>query len=243
MTDPQLEAVEPSAELALVEQNPPATLFGTSDPTLALARMSEIAKSLVDVVRGAAAVHAHRWKAPTSTARRGLASAGCRRARNRHRDPSERDRRRLHRARRSLRTIRASLSAAPTASAHRRKQMARQRPVCAAQHGEHPRNLPCAARPAGQIVVLAGYAPAAAEEIVERPRTPASKLPPETQPTGEQISELRELFERLTDLDASVDWVNRCREIAGVHGHMLTRGGAGALIDKLRATADELKQG
>jgi hypothetical protein len=97
--------------------------------------------------------------------------------------------------------------------------------------------------PLGQIVVLAGYAPAAAKEIPEQPKAPdppASKLPPETPPTPDQITELRELLETLTDLDASVDWVNRCRELTGVPGNMLTITGAAILLDKLHAVEAEL---
>jgi hypothetical protein len=100
--------------------------------------------------------------------------------------------------------------------------------------------------PLGQIVVLAGYEPASSEEMPpESARSivePNSKVPEEAQPTADQWTEIRELIEELTELDPNVDWTDRCRELAGVKGTMVTRGGAGLLIDKLRELVVELEE-
>jgi ERF superfamily len=52
--------------------------------------------------------------------------------------------------------------------------------------------------------------------------------------TGEQLSEVRALIDRLAEIEPDTDWVARAREIAGVPGNMLTRAGAVIVIEKLR---------
>jgi len=95
----------------------------------------------------------------------------------------------------------------------------------------------------------------AEERVTEKPKNQApddrpvsesqlvgSKLPPEVQPSPEQVTEIREPIDRLTGLDPNIDWVQRCREIAGVPGDMLTQTGAAVLIAKLRAEGVEHEQ-
>jgi hypothetical protein len=51
MTTTDTEIIETTgAELAIYEPRPPATLYHTDDPDLALERMAAIAKTLVDVI-------------------------------------------------------------------------------------------------------------------------------------------------------------------------------------------------
>jgi hypothetical protein len=97
--------------------------------------------------------------------------------------------------------------------------------------------------PLGQIVVLAGYAPAAAEEVfVDEPPAPEPEptIPRERQPRPEQVAELRRLAERFRELDPGTDWAGRMREIAGVPSTHLTATIAAGLIEQLHAVEQEL---
>ena len=98
--------------------------------------------------------------------------------------------------------------------------------------------------PLGQIVVLAGYEPAGAEEIPtddarREPHPAPAKITPEVQPTGEQKDELRALLRTLKELDPDRDWAAWCREITGADWDMTTRATAQGLIGKLQ---DELER-
>jgi hypothetical protein len=95
--------------------------------------------------------------------------------------------------------------------------------------------------PLGQIVVLAGYEPAGAEEIPDaeevKPAHSAHRpgpLPDEAKPTEEQITEMRQLLETLETVRPETDWKQHARDLIGVPSHLLTRAGADALIDQLR---------
>jgi hypothetical protein len=94
--------------------------------------------------------------------------------------------------------------------------------------------------PLGQIVVLAGYEPASAEEIPSEPES-ASANPERTSPadpvaaTPAQLDELRTLIRTLRGADPETDWKARARDMAGVPAEMLTKTSAEMLIDKLRA--------
>ena len=82
--------------------------------------------------------------------------------------------------------------------------------------------------PLEQIFVLAGFQPAAAEEMpadeptrpVTKPETPPkekrSKIPPEQQPTHAQVVILNETFKRLRELAPDTDWPAVAREAADV---------------------------
>jgi hypothetical protein len=96
--------------------------------------------------------------------------------------------------------------------------------------------------PLGFIMVLEGFDATPAEEISDDDLPPATSKAAPVEPSREQITELRELIDRLTELEPGTDWVNRCREIAGVPGDMLTRTGAAILIDELRKLAAELEE-
>jgi hypothetical protein len=99
--------------------------------------------------------------------------------------------------------------------------------------------------PLGQIVVLAGYDPAgaeevtaAAEEIASGPAAPPAErgpIPDGVKPTEEQMAELTTLIARLEQQDPGTDWGARCREITGVPSwNMVTGTMAAMLIERLR---------
>jgi hypothetical protein len=102
--------------------------------------------------------------------------------------------------------------------------------------------------PLGQIVALAGYDAAAAEEMPtpvddagpqpepERPKRPADPVAA----TSEQREELRTLIRTLQGADADTDWKARAREFAGVDADMLTKTGAEMLIEKLQGELEAL---
>jgi hypothetical protein len=100
--------------------------------------------------------------------------------------------------------------------------------------------------PLGQIVRLAGYEPAGAEELPADPVKPAAppsrdggKVPPEIRPTETQVARIRELFTELAEQDPETDWPARAREIAGVPGELMTRTIAELLIQQLEQIVAE----
>ena len=94
--------------------------------------------------------------------------------------------------------------------------------------------------PLGQIVVLAGYEPASAEEIPEEPLKPPTTP---VQPTSEQKDEIEALLRTLEQAEPQTDWRGRCRELAGVPWRLLTRSGAADLIEKLEVELAKLAGG
>jgi hypothetical protein len=98
--------------------------------------------------------------------------------------------------------------------------------------------------PLGQIVVLAGYEPAGAEEIPSEPDEPHAKKPGSpaapVNMTPEQSAEIAVLLRTLDGIDPGTDWKARCVEITGTPARMLTRTGAVILIEKLRAEVQAL---
>jgi hypothetical protein len=89
--------------------------------------------------------------------------------------------------------------------------------------------------PLGQIVTLAGYAPASAEEI------PAAE--PEAValgPTREQLDQLAALLRSLQQIDPETDWKARCREIIVVPKEQMTPAVADNLIRQLQVHLAEL---
>jgi hypothetical protein len=100
------------------------------------------------------------------------------------------------------------------------------------------------------VFALGGYEGTAAEEIVsdsasskpepEKPADARSPLPPEVQPTNEQLDRIATLIRSLTELDPRTDWAARCRQIVGVPGDKLTRTYAEILVCKLEEQLAEL---
>jgi hypothetical protein len=97
-------------------------------------------------------------------------------------------------------------------------------------------------QPLGFVMQLAGFEATPAEEIPqEAPSKPSSPVGG-AEPSKEQLEEIQTLVRTLKAIDLETDWSERCHEIAGVPARMLTRGGAGYLIDKLRAELARLNE-
>jgi len=238
---------QPAGELERYEPPVPITLFGTSDPTVALARMSELARSLVDVVRdrklavrisGREHLTAEAW-----TTLGGMLGVV----------PVVEWTRKLEdgtgwEARVEARTLDGRLVGAAESMCSRSETTWSKRDEYALRSMAQTRAISRALRaPLGQIVVLAGYEPAGADEIPPDEPAPAEpvdkgRIPPELRPDREQSDELRELLTRLHQLDSGTDWPARARSIAGVPSDMVTRTIAALVLDQLRATAAELEE-
>jgi hypothetical protein len=110
--------------------------------------------------------------------------------------------------------------------------------------------------PLEQIFVMAGFQPAAAEELYDvvidakttardtpsqgtvRRRRP-DKIPDADMPTEEQVAKLLRLLEGLDAVWPEVDWKARAKEIAGVSGDMLTKTTMEQLLHKLAQMLEE----
>jgi hypothetical protein len=108
--------------------------------------------------------------------------------------------------------------------------------------------------PLGQIVVLAGYEPAGAEEIPSDEPVPDEPVPAEArdapkqptapvQPTPEQTAQVKGLLRTLEQADPAIDWPARARELANLEWRLLTRSQAELLIERLRGELKALMPG
>jgi hypothetical protein len=239
------EVVEGELLPDVYETSPvPSTLFGTSDPTLAMERMAHMARLLVDVVRdrklvmkiagneyllapGWAVLAGMTGLSPYTTWTRPLEDGTG------------------YIARVEVRRIAdgAVISAAEQvctraerkwskADEHALMGMAQTRASSRALRG-----------PLQQIVELAGYRGTPAEEMVEEPRTSSTEpIPDEAKPTKEQATRIRELIAELAAERPEVDWRERAQEIAGVPGSMLTKALAAIVIEKLKVELDAVTE-
>jgi hypothetical protein len=99
--------------------------------------------------------------------------------------------------------------------------------------------------PLGQIVALAGYDAAAAEEMPPLVDDGAPATAPEPGPSGsaaapvepslEQWAKIETLIRTLQGADPETDWKTRSGELAGVAARLLTKTGAEILIEKLQS--------
>jgi hypothetical protein len=218
----------------------PLTLFG-NDPQLALRRMSELATALIDVVRdrklsvtiqGREHLTAEAW-----TCLGGLVGLV----------PVVTWTRRLEdgsgwEARVEARTLDGRVVGAAESMCSRAEKQWARRDDFQLRSMSQTRAIGRALRaPLSPIAVLADYEPAGAEELTDtskptaraQPGELSAAVPPEAQPTDDQIDQLRTLVDRLRDAKPDEDWTARCRHLAGVPGYMLTRGGADGLIRRL----------
>jgi hypothetical protein len=225
------------AELVPYEQ--PATLFGTSDPDAALERMKQIANVLVDVIRerklfatiaGREHVTAEGWT--TLGAMLGVVPVVVWTRPNESGDG--------YVARVEARTLDGRLVGAAESECSRAERTWKSRDAFALRSMAQTRAIGRALRaPLGQIVVLAGYEPAGAEELPNRERearaesASRSRVAP-AEATKDQLAEIGALIRSLDECDPGIEWRGRAREIAGVPGDMLTKTVADMLIGKLR---------
>jgi hypothetical protein len=240
VTQPDLEQ-DNAGELVPYEPPAPITLFGTSDFRIALEKMAEVATVLVDVIEARklyATINGHRHiTAEGWTTLGGMLGVVPVVTGTRTNDTGD-----GIVARVEARTLDGRVVGAAEAECSRAERTWKDRDPYALRSMAQTRAIGRALRaPLGQIVVLAGYGPASSEEMPPQlVAGPKSTLPEDVQPTAEQWTEIRELIDELTELAPDVDWTKRCRELAGVDGTMLTRGGAAILIDKLHAVEAEL---
>jgi hypothetical protein len=94
--------------------------------------------------------------------------------------------------------------------------------------------------PLGQILVLAGYEPAAPEELPHDPQANPTGPAAEDPPTKEQIERVSQLIELLAQAAPETDWPQRCREIAGRPTIELTYKHMNLVLEQLDRMAAEL---
>jgi hypothetical protein len=237
LAERELQIIEPEETAAPVA---PVTLFGTSDPSVALERMSEVAKALVDVVR--AQKLAVRISGREHLAVEAWTTLGgmlgvvpiCEWSRPLEDGTG-------WEARVEARTLDGRTVGAAESMCTRAEATWAKRDEYALRGMAQTRAVSRALRsPLGQIVVLAGYEPASAEEIPEEAVKPPTAP---VQPTAEQKDEIETLLRTLEHADPDTDWRGRCRELAGVPWRMLTRSGAAVLIERLQGELAGLNSG
>jgi hypothetical protein len=243
LTETIIETDErPGVELELA--GAPPSLFGTSDPRIALERMSELADALVDVVRqkklstriqGRDHLAVEAWQ--TLGGLVGVFAAIIWTRPNESGDG--------YVARAEARTLRGELVGAAEAECSRAEKVWSDRYPYTLRSMAQTRAISRALRaPLAQIAVLAGYEATAAEEmpVVDVTRTEPEPNPVATHPrsaadpvavTDEQAAEIETLVRSLEACDADTDWRAWCREQAGPWRE-LTEGGAAILIRRLR---------
>jgi hypothetical protein len=243
MATSETEIVE--GELVPYEQQPgPITLFNTSDPRVALERMSDLAKVLVDLVRsqklavrirGGEHLRVEAWRALGGMIGIYPITAWSR--------PNESGDGYLVRV--EARTRAGEIVGASEAECTRAEQLWSTRDAHAVRAMAETRATSRALRgPLGQIVVLAGYNPTAAEEM------PTDEPPPKPQtspvaPVGaepEQVAEIIRLIGRLTELRPGTDWKARAREITGGPPELMTVSIANVLIRQLQGSVEAAEQ-
>jgi hypothetical protein len=217
---------------------PPLTLFGTSDPRVALERMAEIATALVDVIEtkklyatinGRRHITCEGWTTlggmlgvvPVVTATRpNDAGDGIV-------------------AHVEARTLDGRVVGAAEAECSRAERTWKTRDPFALRSMAQTRAISRALRaPLGQIVVLAGYEPAGADEMPSRPiRAPGRRrsrwCPSSIGPPTNRKPRSPTCSLNLTRVDPATDWKEVATRMLGLPWGHVTSGMAGWLIAKL----------
>jgi hypothetical protein len=235
-----------SGELVPLDQPAAAsvTLFGTSDPRLALERMADIATALVDVIdkrhlfvriSGRKHITAEGWT--TLGAMLGVVPVVTGTRLNETGDGIV--------ATVEARTLDGRVIGAADGECSRAESKWKNRDPFALRSMAQTRGISRALRgPLGMIVVLAGYEASAAEEmpVTAHPEASAAAtsssgpIPPEDRPTEDQARQIKTLLLRLDQIDPDTDWAAKAREIAGVHYDLLTKTTINRVIEALEAT-------
>ncbi len=241
---PEVEIVEGELLPVVYEPPLPATLFG-SEPRLALARMSELAEALMDVVRdrklavpirGREYLTVEAWT--TLGALVGVHAAIVWTRPNETGDGIV--------ARAEARTLAGALVGAGEAECSRVEQRWKTAEPHAVRAMAQTRAISRALQaPLRHIAVIAGYAGASVEEMpvidaAPQPKPPAGSpgpLPDEIRATVAQRDEIRALVRSLAEIEPGTDWAARCQEIVGADWLHTTATMAARLIGKLQ---DEL---
>jgi hypothetical protein len=225
----------------------PITLFGTSDPRIALERMADIATALVDVIEkknlfatinGRRHITAEGW-----TTLGGMVGVVPIVTSTRANDAGD-----GIVAHVEARTLDGRLVGAADGECSRAESKWKNRDPFAIRSMAQTRGISRALRaPLGQIVVLAGYDPAGLEEMptetAPTPKNDPGPIPPAHRPSPEQEARVVELLEKLRKQDPDVDWAERARSIAKVPYDHLTKTTMGAVIDELTAELQEPEGG
>jgi hypothetical protein len=234
-----------SAELAPVEPEA-VTLFQTSSPRLALERMAELAKLLVDLVRsqglavrirGAEHLRVEAWRA--MAAMTGIYAMTAWTKPNESGDG--------YLARVEVRTRAGELVGAAEAECSRAERQWANRDAHALRAMAETRATSRALRgPLGPIVVLAEYSTSLPEELDGDEPTTREQPRPLTGPVGATRAQLDKIGALIRSLEArqpGADWKQRARDLAGVPGTHLTCRGAAVLIEKLLEELGDLAGG
>jgi hypothetical protein len=244
MSTTTIDVIEPDETMPAP---PPISLFGTTDPRLARERMADLAGVLVDVVKdrglsvrvnGRDFLTAEAWT--TLGGMLGVVPIVEWTRPNENGDG--------YVARVEARTLDGRVVGAAESECSRGEQKWKNRDAFQLRSMAQTRAIGRALRaPLGMIPVLAGYEPVSSEEMPvvdvetrEPEPEPAAKVPAEALPTEDQKQYLGQLIGGLHKRAPDTDWRARCRELAGVPGDMLTRGGAAVLIDELNAEFERL---
>lgn len=232
--EPAVEVVdvEPAGELVPYEPAAPITLFGTSDPRVALERMAEVATALVDVIEakhlyatisGRRHITCEGWT--TLSGMLGIVPVVTETRANEDGDGIV--------ARVEARTLDGRVVGAAEGECSRAENKWKHRDPFAIRSMAQTRAISRALRaPLGQIVVLAGYQPAGAEELIEEPEP----KPPDRSSTASkaQVDEIAVLLRSLEQAEPERDWRAEARGTAGGTAGKLSRGQAETVIERLR---------
>jgi hypothetical protein len=249
---PDTELVEGELLPDVIETPAPLTLFGTADPKVALERMADLASVLVDVIKdrklfarisGHEHITAEGWT--TLGGMLGIVPVVVWTRPNETGDG--------YLARVEARTLDGRVVGAAESECSRAERRWKTADPYAIRSTAQTRAIGRALRaPLGQIVVLAGYEPAGAEEIPADEPTPRQDAPPRDgggpipdaiKPTAEQKDELFALIRSLEKISPGVDWADHCQKVVGAGWDYTTRTMAGRLIEKLKAELDALVEG
>jgi hypothetical protein len=235
-----------AGELVLDEDRTPllpATLFGTSDPEVALERMAKIAHLLVGVVRDRKLVKRIAGNdyllAPAWTVLAGMTGLAPYTVWTRRLDDGTGYIARVEARRIADGTV---VSAAEQVCARSERKWA--------QADEHAllgmaqtRAMTRALRgPLMQVVELAGYQGTPAEEMPPQEPKPSSSSAASVDAKPEQVDEVKRLIRRLAELRPDTDWKAQAREITGGGPELMTVTIANTLIAKLRASVEAAEE-
>jgi hypothetical protein len=238
MTEPapvEVLDLDTSTELDVYESAPTPNLF-SPDPEQALKRMAELATPLADVIEakklyatigGRRHITAEGWT--TLGGMVGVVPVVCWTRPNESQDG--------YVARVEARTLDGRVVGAAESECSRVERTWKNRNPYAIRSMAQTRAIGRALRaPLGQIVVLAGYEPAGAEETPSDESGPEPAKPPTApvQPTPEQEAEVKTLIRSLEHADPAIDWAARARELARLESKLLTRSQVTHLIEQLQ---------
>ncbi len=218
----------------------PSTLFGTSDPTLAMERMALMARLLVDVVRERKLVMKISGNeyllAPGWAVLAGMTGLSPYTAWTRPLEDGT-----GYIARVEVRRVADGAVISAAEQVCTRSERSGRTPTSTRSWGwrrRAPRAVRSEARCSRSSSSRATREPRPRRWSRSRRRV-AGPIPDEAKPTKEQAARIRELIAALADEHPDVDWRERAQEIAGVPGNMLTTTIAATVIEKLADEFDD----